>query len=104
MFLHETIIINILLDAFTTDEKTKLSYFLTFIQFLFNTYVAQMISQLYRNMFERGLIGKEMAAKTRLATRGKLCKKYNISVYQSNYGFCHYFLPVNYDKIELRNS
>lgn len=34
------------------------------VVFLFNTYVAQMISQLYRNMFERGLIGKEIAAKT----------------------------------------
>ena len=34
------------------------------VVFLFNTYVAQMLSQLYRNMFQRGLIGKEMAAKS----------------------------------------
>lgn len=34
------------------------------VVFLFNTYVAQMFSQLYRNMFQRGRLGKEMAAKT----------------------------------------
>jgi hypothetical protein len=32
--------------------------------FLFNTYVAQMLSQLYRNMFRKGALGKEMAAKS----------------------------------------
>ena len=33
------------------------------VVFLFNTYVAQMLSQIFRNLTSRGLLGKEMAAK-----------------------------------------
>jgi hypothetical protein len=34
------------------------------VVFLFNTYVAQMLSQIFRNLTDRGLLGKEMAAKS----------------------------------------
>lgn len=36
------------------------------VVFLFNTYVAQMLSQIFRNLTSRGLLGKEMAAKALL--------------------------------------
>ena len=36
------------------------------VVFLFNTYVAQMLSQIFRNLTSRGLLGKEMASKALL--------------------------------------